>query len=269
MLVGLVAGLEISLPEDAYFSVHNSPYPAHRRGAALDVYHDDAPFPFEEGRVLEVRRFTPPPGCWEREDYAILVGLGGVYAKFLHLKPGVRQGEVLGESESLGRPIMSSYLRPWSDPHYHLEVLGSRVPSQRFAMPIHILYDVGRPNSENTLIVEEVGKRYALCRLEHGGNPAFMANGLPSAADAGIPHYQIEGTLGRRHGTVYLGGTAIGEVMLTLESSSVFKPLDFRLNGKRGGLGFYLNWEFVKVIGVQLSPGDWIVVEGPGSTPEA
>ncbi len=228
------------------------------------MYHGEAPFPFEDGNVIEVRRFSPPPGCWEREDYAIMVDLGGAVAKFLHVRPRVSVGDRIGVGESLGRPIMSSYLRPWSDAHYHMEVLKGAGRSHRFAEPIYLLFPGRDLNPENTFIVEESGKRYALCRPEHGGQPAFLANGLPSVADAGIPHYGLGGLLGRRSGEVLLGEERVGRITAVLSSTSLFTPTGFEVNGSRAGLGFFLNFGFVKVLGIKLSPGDWVRISASG-----
>ena len=57
--------MELLLPRDAWYSFFNSPYPAHRRGTALDVYfEEEALVPVERSLVAEIRWFDAPGIMW-------------------------------------------------------------------------------------------------------------------------------------------------------------------------------------------------------------
>ncbi|WP_457754004.1 hypothetical protein [Thermococcus sp.] len=70
MRIAKVNELNFDIPKNAWFSFFNSPYPAHKFGTAIDVYFPKkALFPFEEGKVLEIKKVRTPRYVPVGEDY--------------------------------------------------------------------------------------------------------------------------------------------------------------------------------------------------------
>jgi hypothetical protein len=230
------------------FSLYNSPYPAHDRGCAVDLYPDPvaneglAPV---AGTVLETRTVR----CPDREyavdhDHLILLDVAegqvrtddgsgpgdadDLVARILHVEPHVDPGETVGAGDSLGPMVRSGFFGPWVDNHVHL---GFRRADQHLhraggSLPLAADVPVDPLPWDGTGTVVETDDTYAL--LDAPSHPApgdrFVGLGTdatPStrsvALDGGVTHYAGGGLLAgaeplsRRAGdTVSLLGERVG-----------------------------------------------------------
>jgi hypothetical protein len=132
---------ESTLQRYRRFSLYNSPYPAHDRGCAIDLYPatNDGISPVA-GEVLETRTVRAPSKPYGHdEEYLILVdvdwersGLGSaaaagsesgrdhLVARILHVQPRVSAGDRVAVGDSLGQMVRSGFFAPWVANHVHL-----------------------------------------------------------------------------------------------------------------------------------------------------
>ena len=134
------------------FTLYNSPYAAHDRGCAVDLYPGDPTRPDPEdgdpvvapspvaGEVVETRTVTAPSKPYAAvEDHLILVdtgaGCGGAsggvspfrtdegeapIARILHVDPSVAAGDCVAVGDPLGRLVRAGFFAPWVANHVHL-----------------------------------------------------------------------------------------------------------------------------------------------------
>ncbi|MFB6131331.1 MAG: hypothetical protein ABEJ28_10980 [Salinigranum sp.] len=105
------------------FSLYNSPYAAHDRGHAVDLYPEtnDGISPVA-GEVLDTRTVRAPSNPYAAEhDHLILVDVGEYVARILHVDPAVEPGDAVEVGESLGPMVRSGFFAPWVGNHVHLE----------------------------------------------------------------------------------------------------------------------------------------------------
>jgi hypothetical protein len=120
------------------FSLYNSPYPAHDRGAAVDLYPPGvgyeptaAPSPVA-GTVLETRTVRCPAQPYaDDSDHLLLIELSdpgawdapeGTVARILHVDPAVEAGDEVAVGESLGRTVRSGFFGEWVANHLHVGI---------------------------------------------------------------------------------------------------------------------------------------------------
>jgi len=207
------------------FSRFNSPYPAHRRGRAIDLYPGDgvgrSPV---AGTVREVRSV----GCPDRpyaadEDHLIVVDLAddwcaragappGTVARILHVIPEVSSGERVAVGDPLGPTTRSGFFGQWVDDHVHL---GFRPPDAdplraSGSLPVAVDAPVEPVAWDGTGSVVERGPTHVVLdgprrdgpernrSRGDGSAPAFAAlasdEGVP--VDGGLTHYAGGGTFG-------------------------------------------------------------------------
>jgi len=90
------------------FSLYNSPFVAHDRGCAIDLYPGDertsvelAPSPVA-GEILDTRTVDAPPQPYAADhDHLILVDTGDEIARLLHVNPRVERGEEIAVGDPL------------------------------------------------------------------------------------------------------------------------------------------------------------------------
>lgn len=203
------------------FTLYNSPYVAHRRGCAIDLYPESdavpaAPSPVA-GEVLDVRTVSGPSRPYAvDDDHLILVDTGDAIGRVLHVEPAVEPGEVVAVGDSLGTTIRSGYFAPWVDNHIHL---GFRDPgANRYraagSVPLAVDVDVQALPWDGTGTVVDTGDTYAV--LDRPTHPApgegFVgvecAPGV--ALDGGCPHYAGGGAFPGTTGAVELAGRRVG-----------------------------------------------------------
>lgn len=200
-----------------YFSLYNSPYPAHREGCAIDLYPAllSAPSPVA-GKVKMIRRVrTPKRPYAEPFDYLIVIDTGARYARILHVDPTVREGDEVREGMSLGRVVRSGFFAPWVENHIHLGYRSYDADPVRAtgSEPIGVSVPIREVIWDGSGQVITRGDSFVI--LEGPGHPcpgeAFAGiSGENGVLDGGFPHYSGGGIHGETTGTVTLLGEQIG-----------------------------------------------------------
>ena len=213
------------------FSLYNSPYPAHDRGCAIDLYPaGNRGLSPVAGEVLETRTVRAPPKPYAAdEEFLILVdvdcdrtGLAvewpadeGVVARILHVRPGVAAGDTVGVGDPLGPMVRSGFFAPWVGNHVHV---GFRRPDQNLlraggSLPLEAAVDVESLEWDGVGTVTETGDTYAVLDAPThpapgerfagiagrvGGGATTAGVGIPTALDGGFTHYTGGGLPGQR-----------------------------------------------------------------------
>ena len=103
------------------FSLYNSPYPAHDRGCAIDLYPGKGALSPVAGEVIDTRTVRAPSKPYSPEhDHLILVDCGEYVARILHVDPVVSDGDRLEIGDSLGELVRAGFFAPWVGNHIHL-----------------------------------------------------------------------------------------------------------------------------------------------------
>ncbi|MBP1988170.1 hypothetical protein [Halolamina salifodinae] len=222
----------VALPDSllgryARFSCYNSPYPAHDRGRAVDLYPDDgtAPAPVP-GEIVATRTV----GCPDRpyavdHDHLIVVdvaddwadGRGAdLLARILHVDPGVDAGDWVDAGDSLGETVRSGFFGRWVDDHLHLGFRPADANPYRASGSLPVVPDVEIRGSswDGRGTVVGVGKTYV--RLDAPVHPdpgawATLAADDGTPVDGGVAHYSGGGAYGAGGaGSVSLLGAEVG-----------------------------------------------------------
>lgn len=214
----------------------NSPYPAHDRGHAVDLYPESgAPSPVA-GEVVAHRRVRAPsrPSA-ESHDHLLVVDTGDHLARLLHVEPSVAVGDRIGVGDDLGRLVRSGYFAPWVDDHLHLGFRRPDVDPVRAtgSLPIEVGVAVAPVAWDGTGRVVEAGETHVV--LDAPGHPApgdrfaGIATDAGAAIDGGLPHYAGAGLHDATDGPVTLLGTAVGEARDGVVS---WADVEVRANGR-------------------------------------
>lgn len=202
------------------FSLYNSPFPAHDRGRAIDLYPDGevAPSPVA-GVVVDVRTVRAPPKPYAAEqDHLLVVDTGDYLARIMHAEPGVAVGDRVTVGDPLGRLVRAGFFAPWVPNHLHLGFRERDADPIRASGSLPLTLDVdvrGLPWSGTGTVVE-AGETWA--RLDAPAHPApgeyFVGlQGGGGVLDGGLPHYEGGGVLfGDGDGAVSVAGTRVGTV---------------------------------------------------------
>ncbi|QKY20093.1 hypothetical protein B4589_006760 [Halolamina sp. CBA1230] len=211
----------------ARFSCYNSPYPAHDRGCAVDLYPDDgtAPAPLS-GEVVEARTVACPDRPYAVDhDHLIVLDVaddwaGGrgadLYARVLHVDPTVSAGDWLDAGDSLGETVRSGFFGRWVDDHLHLGFRPADANPYRASGSLPVVPDVpvAGVSWDGTGTVVEVGQTFV--RLDAPPHPgpgrwASIAADDGTPIDGGLAHYTGGGAYGGTVGDpVSLLGTDVG-----------------------------------------------------------
>jgi|AntRauTorcE11898_2_1112593.scaffolds.fasta_scaffold01582_5 hypothetical protein len=225
----------VSLPASllgryARFSCYNSPYPAHDRGCAIDLYPDDgtAPSPVP-GEIVDTRTV----GCPDRpyavdHDHLIVVDVAedwaggrgaGLLARILHVDPGVSAGDWIDAGDSLGETVRSGFFGRWVDDHLHLGFRSEDANPHRASGSLPVVPDVNvrGVSWDGTGTVVETGQTYV--RLDAPAHPdpgswATLAADDGTPLDGGLAHYSGGGAYAvdgvASAGALSLLGTEVG-----------------------------------------------------------
>ncbi|MFA9516235.1 hypothetical protein ACERIT_03300 [Halopenitus sp. H-Gu1] len=198
------------------FSLYNSPYPAHDRGYAIDLYPGTG---IGISPVDGVVRETRTVGCPDRQyasdhDHVIVVdvdagwsGAAGVdrplTARILHVDPAVRSGDRISVGDPLGSTVRSGFFGRWVDDHVHLEFREREANPFRASGSIRVAADIDvEPvpwNGRGTVI--ETGPAHALLDAPAESVPdreyAAVASDEGMPIDGGLTHYAGGGALSR------------------------------------------------------------------------
>jgi len=241
-------------------SLYNSPYPAHDRGCAVDLYPaSNRGLSPVAGEVLETRTVRAPPKPYAAdEEFLILVDVDaeatglranrrvdeGLVARILHVRPRVSPGDVVDVGDPLGPMVRSGFFAPWVGNHVHV---GFREADRNLlraggSLPADVAVDVDPLVWDGVGTVVETGDTYAL--LDAPAHPApgdrFAAiggrvGGEPAALDGGLTHYGgggipgATGTAGPDRPVTFLGhhvGDAAGRDV-------TWRDVDVLANGDR------------------------------------
>jgi hypothetical protein len=181
------------------FSLYNSPYVAHDRGCAIDLY----PGPDIEiarspvaGEVMDTKTVDAPPKPYAAEhDFLILIDCGEYIARTLHVDPAVEPGDTVDIGDSLGELVRAGFFAPWVSNHVHLGFREREANPYRASGSLPIVPDV-RPRAlpwDGSGTVIESGGTYAI--LDAPTHPApgafagiagsFLPDTSNAAADGG------------------------------------------------------------------------------------
>ncbi|WP_415378665.1 hypothetical protein [Halosimplex sp. TS25] len=226
------------------FTLYNSPFAAHDRGCAVDLYPGDsdgetvrpnpedgppvdAPSPVA-GEILETRTVTAPSRPYAAdEDHLILVDTGERVARLLHVDPTVAAGDTVAVGDSLGRLVRAGFFAPWVANHLHLGFREYGADYHRAAGSLPLELDpalgIDAIDWDGTGTVVAAGETYAVIDSPTHPAPGERFAGLAvtdgdgervGVLDGGLPHYDGGGLLCRRAdsdaGDVFLAGERVG-----------------------------------------------------------
>ncbi|GAA0542366.1 hypothetical protein ABNG02_16940 [Halorubrum ejinorense] len=252
------------------FSRFNSPYPAHDRGRAVDLYPGDG---VGRSPVAGVVRDVRTVGCPDRsyaaaEDHLIVVDLTddwcaragappGTAARILHVIPEVSPGDRVAVGDALGPTTRSGFFGQWVADHVHL---GFRPPDAdplraSGSLPVRADVPVEPVEWDGTGPVVERGPTHVVVagprRAKSGPDFAALASDEGAPLDGGLTHYAGGGTFAApdptgeaaRHdraadgACVSLFGTTVGTRIERPGEPEVgrveWAPVDVRANGER------------------------------------
>jgi hypothetical protein len=217
MTVTLSAG---SLAPFRRVTLYNSPFAAHDRGCAVDLYPGDAdgdtlrPNPEDgpavdapspvAGEVVETRTVRAPSQPYAaEEDHLILVDTGERVARLLHVEPAVSAGDRVAVGDSLGRLVRAGFFAPWVANHLHLgfREYGADYYRAAGSLPLELDPDVAVDALpwDGTGTVVAAGETYAVLDSPTHPAPGESFAGLAATdadgesigvLDGGLPHYE-------------------------------------------------------------------------------
>jgi hypothetical protein len=247
-------------------SLYNSPYPAHDRGHAVDLYSDGptAPSPVA-GVVRDTLTVGAPdrPGAADREHLILVdvdagrTGLGDrpLVARVLHVDPAVAPGDRVAVGDPLGELARSGYFAPWVRNHVHLDV---RPPDRNLrratgSLPLALDVPVEPVPWDGTGRVVERGETWVTLDAPGGsgagGRWAGVAGGSGVALDGGLPHYAGGGAIAAPDAdppaTVAVGDAVVGDAA---SRDVTWRDVTVRANGRPvHGLSLFLGRDGVGV----------------------
>ncbi|MFB6221852.1 MAG: hypothetical protein ABEH90_10505 [Halolamina sp.] len=279
------------------FSCYNSPYPAHDRGCAIDLYPGSnagvSPVP---GRVLDTRTVGCPDRSYAVDaDHLIVIDVaddwaGGrgadLTARVLHVDPAVSAGDRVAAGDSLGEMVRSGFFGRWVDNHVHLGFRPADANPYRASGSLPLAPDVPVVGAswDGTGTVVDTGETYARLDAPTHPNPgrwAAIASDGGTPLDGGLAHYSGGGAYGAgdaEEGRVSLLGTAVGTLTPRPRGSTAsniadvgWNGVEVRANGERAtGLSLFVSTgrfgaKLVFHEGHDFAVGDEVAVEvSPG-----
>ncbi len=260
------------LREYRRFSLYNSPYPAHDRGCAIDLYPaGDRGLSPVAGEVLETRTVRAPPKPYAAdEEFLILVDVDvdrtglrigwpadeGAVARILHVRPHVSPGDVVDVGDSLGPMIRSGFFAPWVGSHVHV---GFRRPEQNHlraggSVPLEAAVDVDPLGWDGVGTVTGTGTTYAVLDA-----PTHPAPGERFAGIAGLVGRRPDraggapggsGTAAALDGglTHYVGGGLPDRAVATSSDRTTSAPVSFLGHRVGDATGRDVAWRDVDVL---------------------
>ena len=228
--------MAVTLPERILsqyrrFTLYNSPYDAHDRGCAVDLYPDagvDVASSPVAGEVVDTRTVRAPPKPYAAEnDHLIVVDTGersspsphsqtredcgDRLARILHVDPDVEPGDVVAAGDPLGELVRAGFFAPWVPNHVHL---GFRPPDANpyraaGSLPVEAAVDVRPLSWDGVGRVVEQGETYVVLDEPSHPDPGeyFVGHaaqflddvdgesGSGYVLDGGLPHYEGGGIL--------------------------------------------------------------------------
>jgi hypothetical protein len=215
--------MAVTLPADILrryrrFSLYNSPYPAHDRGCAIDLYPEtNEGLSPVAGEVVATKTVRCPDRPYAVDhDHLIVVDCGTHVARILHVDPAVEPGDIVTVGDSLGEMVRSGFFGQWVDNHVHL---GFREQGQNYlraggSLPVSVDLDVEPLVWDGTGRVAAVGETYAVLDAPTHPAPGEFFAGIAAddgaVLDGGFTHYTGGGVLTPSEGPVSFLGTPVG-----------------------------------------------------------
>ena len=281
-------GVRLSCPTGGRYAFFNSPYPAHKENASVDIYPGDGfggemPSPVD-GEVVHIRRLKAPEGhgfkAADHETVLIVENESNpeTVTKLLHIEPVVEVGDRVCVGEPLGVTIRSGYYGWATSPHTHVEVRRPDDPIRARGGYNLNLIEVpgGVPASEISGMVVHLQPEFALIKLNPKNNGLVgTVNGEPATLDGGIPYC---GWLGAHQmdapcsGTIELLGQPIADITEQFNNSckGICREFHFTLGDQRLlGLSLVL-WPSgepsakiipSKINGLDIEIGQWVEID--------
>lgn len=214
--------MAVTLPADVLsqycrFSLYNSPFVAHDRGCAVDLYPGDetttattAVSPVA-GEVVDTRTVDAPPKPYAAaHDHLTLVDTGDRIARLLHVDPSVGAGDTVAVGDPLGELVRAGFFAPWVPNHIHLGFRDHGDDRYRASgsLPLELGPEVDlRPVGwDGTGTVVAAGETWALLDSPTHPAPGEAFAGVAASdgdtlegnalLDGGCPHYEGGGLLG-------------------------------------------------------------------------
>lgn len=228
---GVRAGGAVPLPASVLeryprFSCYNSPYPAHDRGCAVDLYPaSNAGLSPVAGEVVATRTVRCPDRHYAVDrDHLVVVdvaddwanGAGAdLLARVLHVDPAVEPGDRVAVGDSLGEMVRSGFFGQWVDNHLHLGFRPASANPYRASGSLPVAPQVavtGQP-WDGTGTVVETGPTHALLDApahQESGSWICLAADDGTPLDGGLVHYSGGGAYAAREGPLSVLGTEIG-----------------------------------------------------------
>jgi len=269
------------------YTAYNSPYAAHDRGCAVDLYPMDgrAPSPVA-GEVIATETVRAPPKPYAPEqDHLIVVDCGPVVARIMHVDPSVEVGDRIQRGQDLGDLVRAGFFARWVPNHLHV---GFRRHDQNHlraggSLPLDLGVDPTPIAWDGTGTVVDAGETYAVLDAPRVPNDGFC--GLAASVDdetvvldGGFQHYDdggvhptSDGSAGHSvdaTGPVELLGETVGDATDGAGSTNdvAWRPLTVRANGDPvHGISLYCGQRgdyAVKIVGEDhgLAEGDAVAV---------
>lgn len=257
----------VSLPADVLeryerFSLYNSPYVAHDRGCAIDLYPgtetEIARSPVA-GEVVDTRDVKAPPKAYAAEhDHLIVLDCGEHVARTLHVDPAVEVGDRIAVGDPLGEFVRAGFFAPWVDNHVHLGFRAPDANPYRASGSLPIVPEVSplALDWDGSGTVVETGDTYAILDApthprpgagtfagiaasvvrSDGTNATDTSGSRRVVLDGGLSHYDGGGALPTASdrslasgGRIEFLGTEIGVVE---ERDVAWHPLSVSANGR-------------------------------------
>ncbi len=212
------------------FSLYNSPYAAHERGCAVDLYPGDGrAYSPVSGEVVGTRTVRAPPKPYAPEhDHLVVVACdadspgdtAGLTARCMHVDPDVAVGDTVAVGEDIGGLVRAGFFAPWVDRHLHVGIRPPDADPYRAtgSLPLDPGVEVRPLAWDGTGTVVETGATYALLDAPAHPDPGAYYAGIGAAGpsgrrgvlDGGLRHYDGGGFLDGPDGEVSLLGTTVG-----------------------------------------------------------
>lgn len=273
--------VKIYINKDSFFSFTNSPYYAHKKLSAIDIYpprgSKEALSPVE-GEVWLIKAF--------KEDYAIIIKFNEeTCVKILHVKPKLKVGDKIYLGDFIGEIVWSPFYNFWTDYHMHVEVRPIKDPLRAkggYELNISPLLSKMEINKNykifnSSFIVEEVKKRYILLKNKHQNlffYSPLLVKAFNGCLEGGFFHYGHGALITLDEKLNAFKKASFNESnLIKLPFEAVidyikdgyvhfnFKKENIFINGEKyKGLSVYINDRYLKLI--PIKPGETKIKEG-------
>ena len=266
MRIAKVKGLFFEIPDNkCWYSFYNSPYLGHKLGTAIDIYYPDkAVFPFEEGKVKDLKKIRTQRHAYGEFDFLTIVEVNDFCLKILHVKPSVKVEERLYLGDEIGELIFSWFFRPWSDLHAHFELRDCRDKYRvrgGFLIEPMVLEVIPSIKGSEFEIVECKEHHYWLQSIHRGEKNLTPLTYQGTSLEGGLPYYHYGVVFGDMdHVEIFGKEIQLKEKFLT--NAEIFE-IDFEVfadDQKVGGIGIYCNQKKLKLIGGDFREGDIVQI---------